>query len=567
LFAEQPTTKDGQFTGYRQGEISNTMPNAHSQSTREDQAGENIDRAPAQVLLPPMSLNGCPPGIFKGRKDVLQTIYQELVQNPRGGVGLWLHGPSGVGKTSLLRKFQAQFSNHSIGDSRSEQVLQCVYITIIELAGLFGDAPERRFYEQILEQLGKWESSDSPADLTLEQALDQLLDRAARKRWHIVLLIDGAELIGPPGSRETPFPVDPVPPQVLKPIVRLMQGAAPISCIITSTLPLDAWQEHLEKAQVNSSSYLRIITQHRKVTWLDESTVREIAWPLIEQRLGNGSREDELAWIYQQTGGHPLLLAALLRAIWEVSGETRDTLDSEQRVQICQDVLSLPAVRAALADLWAHYSQENGLPFEERRAEILRQVASGALDRALRRSPAFYQLQQEGIIIRSKSEEPRLFSQLFADYLIQQHNSLPSRAIVAIPTHQHAGRAASNMDVYIYGKRVEMARREYELFLLLYASRGEPVPVEKIRQRVWSNESLGAVEQTAHRLKQRLNASYNAPQYGSQERPILPLTMRYSSKYGYELIVGEQPTEETENKEPGDRRTLLEANGARAAGK
>jgi hypothetical protein len=212
--------------------------------------------------------------------------------------------------------------------------------------------------------------------------------------------------------------------------------------------------------------------------------------------------ERDLAFLWNQAGGHPGLLEGAARLLSRVTGAPERDAGQDRLIHqhVAEQLDADPVILTECRKLWQDLSDA------ERQA--LPALSTG---QASAESPAVVSLQQKGLV-RNSPGGPEPFSRLFNSFIRRQ------RAL------QRAGEAGVRLDVgtghvYVEGRQIPpLTDLEYRLLLLLYGHLDEIVDKYQIVEGVWGQEYIDQVddsriERLVGRLREKIEPDPKRPQY------------------------------------------------------
>lgn len=256
-------------------------------------------------------------------------------------------------------------------------------------------------------------------------------------------------------------------------------------------------------------------------TWylgpLHEADAREFIIRFAAQE-GVTFDEADIRFILERSGGHLGLLDAVCRALGEVTGEPTRTPSQDALIhrQVAEALARGGPAQAECRKIWADLSEE------EQEALIALFTSGAPLD-----AEALYSLRQKHVLLDGgEGEEPRLFSQLFAEFVGRQRVVRRAGA-GGVKVDVEAG------EVTVDGRPIPpLTNLEYRLLLLLYGHLGKICDKYQVVQAVWGEDYIDEVddariEKLVSRLRQKIEADPANPKY------LLTIRGR-----GYKLVGG-----------------------------
>lgn len=220
------------------------------------------------------------------------------------------------------------------------------------------------------------------------------------------------------------------------------------------------------------------------------------------RREGVTFDEHDLAFIYQQAGGHPGLMEVVCRCLGRITGEpVRDATQDWLIHREVRDLLAQePAVQSECTRIW-----NDLLPDEQEALLALvspgREPAPESLQRLLRHRVV---VEQEGECIP--------FCHLFRDFLRRQYLSRkePQEGVWV---------DVDSGEVWVDGRKVPtLTNLEFRLLLLLYGRMGKICDKYQVVEAVWGQEYIDEVddariEKLVSRLRRKLEEDPSNPKY------------------------------------------------------
>ncbi len=205
--------------------------------------------------------------------------------------------------------------------------------------------------------------------------------------------------------------------------------------------------------------------------------------------------DEDIAFVWRQTGGHPGLLEAVCHVLVEsgisvsedVYGLISDRLDSD------------PSIRDECAKLW------NAL--DETQRELLLDFVGGEGVNRRHLEP----LLRQGIL-REQDHQIEIFGELFAGF-VRRQRLVKTAYVPGVRVDVDSG------EVWVDGRRVStLTDLEFKLLLLLYGRIGKLCDKYQIVESVWGEEYIDQVddariEKLVSRLRKKLEPDAEEPYY------------------------------------------------------
>lgn len=206
--------------------------------------------------------------------------------------------------------------------------------------------------------------------------------------------------------------------------------------------------------------------------------------------------EDDIAFIHEQSGGHPGLLESVCQVLAE---HTVDGVSRDSRLVVAR-LAENPNVRTECNNLWRGLSPEK---------------QTALLDFAVEKSiPPIVQkeLLRNGILRANGDGQVVVFARLFEDYIKRQR-------LVKTPTERGVRVDVDAGQVFVDGRQTEvLTKLEYRLLLLLYGNLGKICDKYSIVEAVWGEDYIeevddARIEKLISRLRQKLEPDPSEPRY------------------------------------------------------
>lgn len=257
------------------------------------------------------------PHIFVGRGELLSRIYGVIAAN--GSISLV--GPARIGKGSILHGLRFKELQQQYGKEYAEKLLRCIFVFI----DMRADA--QRNWESFFKRLNKAIVAQSRDMLSLDnvptegsEGFTALVDEITDQGYRLVLALDSFEKLKENERLSVLLPMF------------LRSESARVSYIVASTLPL---AEIFTKEPLDSPFY-NIFPHYEKVGGLAPADARE----LVVRPTRACFSEEEIAWIIQQAGTHPLFLQRTCQVLFDRKALTPTVpADFEQAEEVVYQAL------------------------------------------------------------------------------------------------------------------------------------------------------------------------------------------------------------------------------------
>jgi hypothetical protein len=265
---------------------------------------------------------------------------------------------------------------------------------------------------------------------------------------------------------------------------------------VTATIrPLRAIQSNAAYGE-----FYELVSHHeRYLGMLSRPDAAALAQSLAK-RSGVQLHEEEIEYVWQQAGGHPGLLAAVVQLLIDLEAGAPEVYRQQGLTLVTERLDQSELAQAECVKLWHQLR-------EEEREELTAFVVEG--ESALS-TPALSGLQRQGIITRG---EPRqLFAERFAAFVRRRRRTeldYPEGIWIDVD----AG------DVWVEGQRVAtLTELEYRLLQTLYGRLGKLCDKYLIVESVWGQEYLDTVddariEKLISRLRSKIEPDPSQPRY------------------------------------------------------
>jgi DNA-binding winged helix-turn-helix (wHTH) protein len=220
----------------------------------------------------------------------------------------------------------------------------------------------------------------------------------------------------------------------------------------------------------------------------------------LAKRSGAQLDDEETEYVWQQAGGHPGLLAAVVQPLIDLEAGAPELYRQQGLTLVTQRLDQSELAQAECVKLWHQLS-------EEEREELTALIADGE---GAVSSTALNALQRKGII--TGGQRPRLFAERFAAFVRRRRRTeldYPEGIWIDID----AG------DVWVEGERVAtLTELEYRLLQTLYGRMGKLCDKYLIVESVWGQEYLDTVddariEKLISRLRSKIEPDPSRPRY------------------------------------------------------
>ncbi|MCC7353484.1 MAG: winged helix-turn-helix domain-containing protein [Anaerolineae bacterium] len=250
--------------------------------------------------------------------------------------------------------------------------------------------------------------------------------------------------------------------------------------------------------------FVELLAHH---TWylgpLTEADTRQFVMQFARQE-GVTFDEADISFIMERAGGHPGLLDAVCRALGKVTGEPERTPSQDALIhrQVAEELARGGPAQAESRKIWLDLT-------DEEQEALLAPFTPGA-------SPdpdAQHSLHQKHVLLDNGNvEEPRLFSNLFAEFVGRQRIVRRTRP-AGVQVDVEAGEAS------VDGRPIPtLTNLEYKLLLLLYGHLGKICDKYQVVQAVWGEDYIDEVddariEKLVSRLRQKIETDPANPKY------------------------------------------------------
>ncbi len=433
---------------------------------------------------------------FIKRKDELHS----LITHISSGQSMSLVGVSNMGKSDLLRDLCNSDVRAVLRPDLAGQ-MQLFYVDCNRML----DQTEHAFYEIVLRVIINELRRDDPnlAD-ELRQDYDTLLNPPSD--FHIPLSFNQAlTTLVENHKPHTVLVFDEVdtPYNELNPRIFLNMRALKdrYGDELTYVVATDRRLAHIRTGE-DVDEFKELIDQF--VHYVQPLSLKD-AQEIIQERseaLGASFDENDIAFLYEQAGGHPSLTDIGARRLAEITGsvtrsDSEDWLIHRQVKDALREDLS---VSAECDKIWRDLSGN------ERRT-----IKGMFLPGADRDEQATSELLRKGLLVEQEGDI-QCFSAVFRDYVRRQ-----SATQVGISTGVRVD--AESGEVSVDGRMVEtLTKLEFRLLLLLYGRLNKICDKYSIVESVWGEDYLdeiydSSIEKLVSRLRKKIELNPSSPRY------------------------------------------------------
>jgi len=229
--------------------------------------------------------------------------------------------------------------------------------------------------------------------------------------------------------------------------------------------------------------------------------------------------QDEIDFVWEQTGGHLGLLQAVTSVLIRVAGGAPPNMRAHSLMVARQQLDSDVTVRAECAKLWEQLTAEDS-------EALLRFLAAGSLPPL---DDAMQVLVRKGVLTAQQpgsasAEPPTVFGKLFEGYARRQH-----RVQQAVRPGVYVD--VDSGDVWVDGKRAPvLTDHEYRLLLLLYGRVNKIVTRDDVAESVWGADYMENIDDArCDKLLSRLRGKI-------EPDPANPKYLQTVRGRGYKLV-------------------------------
>ena len=212
--------------------------------------------------------------------------------------------------------------------------------------------------------------------------------------------------------------------------------------------------------------------------------------------------ENDIAFLYEQAGGHPSLTDISARRLAENTGsvtrsDSEDWLIHRQVKDILREDLS---VSAECDKIWRDLSDDE--------RQTLKSCTQPGADSDVQ---ATSELVQKGLLVEQEGDL-RCFSALFHDYVRRQ-------GAARLGTNTGVRVDAESGEVSVDGRAIEtLTKLEFRLLLLLYGRLNKICDKYSIVESVWGEEYIdeiydSSIEKLVSRLRKKIEPNPSSPRY------------------------------------------------------
>jgi hypothetical protein len=420
-------------------------------------------------------------------------------------------GVSNVGKSSLLRTVcQSDVLRAALADA---DAVLCLYVDCNQAL----ERTAQGFYELVLRRLSGLSPADPSAGgaapvRSLPAGVGAILDAAYRELLQPGGALDvplsftrGLDAVLQDGTRRLVLCLDEFDAMLRaldgRALVHLRalhdQYAPRLTYVVATDRPLTELRNDRDAGE-----FAELFEFHtRWIGPLDQAGSRALALAIAGEE-GATFDEHDLAFLWDQAGGHPSLLEGAARRLSRVTGAPQRDAGQDRLIHqhVAEQLDADPVILGECRKLW------DDLDDAGRQAMLT--LTTG---QANAEASAVISLQQKGLV-RNSAAGPAPFSRLFGGFVQRQ------RAI-----HRAGGRGVrldvSGGHVYVEGRQIPpLTELEYRLLLLLYGHLDEIVDKYQIVEGVWGQEYIDQVddariERLVGRLREKIEPDPRQPRY------------------------------------------------------